>query len=94
MLPPSLPQQNDAAPVGVVSGVIDLVYRSADDGQLVVVDYKTDRVEGEALEARASDYREQASAYVAALAEALQPELRPRFELWFLHAGRVFELRV
>jgi ATP-dependent helicase/nuclease subunit A len=76
-------------PVAVVSGVIDLVYRDAASGQLVVVDYKTDRVEGAALEERAAHYSGQGGAYVDALAGALELEERPRFELWFLHAGQL-----
>jgi ATP-dependent exoDNAse (exonuclease V) beta subunit len=76
-----------------VSGLIDLVYREPGSGRFVVVDYKTDRIEDpQALEERAAGYRAQAQAYVQALAEALQPELAPRFELWFLHAGRIVPL--
>jgi ATP-dependent helicase/nuclease subunit A len=88
------PADEDTAAVGVVSGVIDLVHREEATGKLVVVDYKTDRVEGEALEARAAHYAGQAAAYVDALTDALGLDERPRFELWFLHAGRRCALEV
>ena len=81
--------------MAVVSGVIDLVYRDPRDGRFVVVDFKSDRIEGDSrIEARAADYTEQAARYVEALALALELDERPRFELWFLHAGRVVELCV
>jgi ATP-dependent exoDNAse (exonuclease V) beta subunit len=57
---------------------------------MVVADYKTDDVEGEeALAARAAAYAPQGAAYVRAVAEALGLQEAPRFELWFLAAGRV-----
>jgi ATP-dependent exoDNAse (exonuclease V) beta subunit len=51
-----------------LEGYVDLVYR--DDDGLVVVDYKTDAVSGETLEARLAHYRVQAAAYALAVAEA------------------------
>jgi ATP-dependent exoDNAse (exonuclease V) beta subunit len=57
---------------------------------MVVADYKTDDVEGDdALAARAAAYAPQGAAYVRAVAEALGLPETPRFELWFLAAGRV-----
>jgi ATP-dependent exoDNAse (exonuclease V) beta subunit len=85
LLPPG-----DEGPVGFVSGVIDLVYRDPDSGELVVADYKTDRVEGEAaLDERRRLYAPQAEAYRRALHEALGLAAPPRFELWFLAADRI-----
>jgi ATP-dependent exoDNAse (exonuclease V) beta subunit len=52
----------------VVEGFIDLVYRSPDG--LVIIDYKTDAVPGEALESRVAVYRPQLAAYARALADA------------------------
>ena len=75
-------------PVGFVAGTVDLLYRDPGDGALVVADYKTDEVEGAALEERASSYASQGRAYVRAVQEALGLATPPRLELWFLHAGR------
>ncbi|MCK6504201.1 UvrD-helicase domain-containing protein [Myxococcota bacterium] len=83
------PPAGDAGPVGAVVGAIDLVYRDPGDGALVVADYKTDEVEGEALDARVVAYGPQLRTYCRALQEALDLPAPPRGELWFLHAGQV-----
>jgi ATP-dependent helicase/nuclease subunit A len=86
LLPPPV---SDAGPVGFVSGAIDLVYRDPDTNELVVVDYKTDRVETDEDHAeRAKGYAAQGAQYRRALQEALGLAELPRFELWFLHSGR------
>ncbi len=83
LLPP------DAGAAGCVAGAIDLVYR--DEGELVVVDFKTDEVEDEeALAARAAAYAPQEALYARALQEGLGPPAPPRCELWFLWADRVW----
>jgi len=84
LAPDELPPSNDA-PVGFVSGAIDLLYE--DDRGLVVVDYKTDEVAGRSLEELAARYAQQGAAYTAAVQRALGLTARPRFELWFLQAG-------
>ena len=87
---PSAVAARDPA-AGFVSGAVDLVYLDGD--ALVVADYKTDRVEGEAELAEAAEgYRPQGAVYTATVAEALGLSGTPRFELWFLHAGRVVTL--
>ncbi|MEA2690931.1 MAG: ATP-dependent helicase/nuclease subunit, partial [Acidobacteriota bacterium] len=87
LLPPG---RGENAPVGYVAGAIDLLYKDVGTGSLVVADYKTDEVQGEeALAARATAYAPQGAAYVRAVAEALGLPEPPRFELWFLPAGRV-----
>ena len=87
LLPPGA---GDAGPAGYVSGRIDLVYLDPETGDPVVADYKTGRTEtdGEIREA-AARYAAQGAHYVRAVREALGLEKDPRFELWFLHAGRV-----
>jgi len=55
----------------------------------VIADYKTDRVSADDVAAQAEVHRAQGRAYVDALTTALRLEEPPRFELWFLHAGRV-----
>jgi ATP-dependent helicase/nuclease subunit A len=88
-LPVLLPPGESGA-VGFVSGAIDLLYRDPESDELVVADYKTDRVETEdELQARAEGYRGQGKVYVEAVQRALGLERPPRFELWFLHAGRI-----
>ena len=86
-----LPAEPDGdGPVGFVAGAIDLLYRDPATNEFVVVDYKTDRVEGEAaLAERAARYAGQAASYRRAVQEALALAQPPRFELWFLHAGAV-----
>jgi ATP-dependent helicase/nuclease subunit A len=84
------PEPEGDGPVGFVAGAIDLLYRDPATGEFVIVDYKTDRVEGEAaLRERAEHYAGQAAHYRRAIREALALEREPRFELWFLHAGSV-----
>ncbi len=79
-------------PVGFVAGAIDLLYRDPATGELVIADYKTDTVEGAALDEHAKRYAEQGEVYVRAVAAALGLSSRPRFELWFLQAGGVCTL--
>ncbi len=82
--------QDETAPVGYHPGTIDLLYRDPDSGEIVVADFKTDRVDTTAeLEARVLAYREQGVVYQRAIAEALGLRERPRFELWFLRADRI-----
>jgi ATP-dependent helicase/nuclease subunit A len=77
-------------PIGYFAGTIDLVYRDPESGEIVVADYKTDLVEGEAeLEARAAVYRRQGSVYQRAVTDAMGLAAPPRFELWFFHADRI-----
>jgi ATP-dependent exoDNAse (exonuclease V) beta subunit len=88
LVPPA--ESTEDAPVGFVSGAIDLLYRDPGTGELVVADYKTDQVESEAeIAERAEHYRAQGAVYVDAVQRALGLAYTPRFELWFLHAGVV-----
>jgi ATP-dependent exoDNAse (exonuclease V) beta subunit len=90
LLPPG---EGDGSPVGVVTGAIDLLYRDPRDGRIVVADYKTDEVETEEeIRARAAVYAPQGSLYSRAVREALELEQAPRFELWFLRAGRTLQV--
>ncbi len=84
------PGSDETGPVGFESGVIDLVYRDPDSDELVVADYKTDRVAGrEECEARATHYEAQGRFYTETLQRALGLRRAPRFELWFLQAGEI-----
>ena len=55
----------------ILQGQVDLVFE--EDGRRILVDYKTDRVAGRDLEARARDYEPQIRLYAAALADAGRP---------------------
>jgi ATP-dependent helicase/nuclease subunit A len=89
-LPVLLPAGETDAAVACISGVIDLVYRDPASGELVIADYKTDRVEaGADLRERATRYRRQGEVYQRALHDGLGLDTLPRFELWFLHADRI-----
>ena len=84
------PGDGPHAPVGVVTGAIDLLYRDPERGDVVIADYKTDEVATAAdLDRRAAAYAPQGAAYVRAVQEALELKKAPRFELWFLRADRV-----
>jgi ATP-dependent helicase/nuclease subunit A len=84
------PEDPDTGPVGFVAGAIDLVHRDPATGELVVVDYKTDRIETKAeIAERTRGYAAQGAEYQRALREALRLDAPPRFELWFLYAGAV-----
>jgi ATP-dependent exoDNAse (exonuclease V) beta subunit len=79
-----------SAPAGFFSGAVDLLYRDPQAGELVVADYKTDRIEaGPELREAAERYAHQGAGYVRAVQEALGLPAPPRFELWFLHAGEI-----
>jgi ATP-dependent exoDNAse (exonuclease V) beta subunit len=78
---------DEHGPVGATVGVVDLLYRDPDSGELVVADYKSDRVGAEALRERTSAYARQGAIYVEAVRRALGRA--PRFELWFLHADQI-----
>lgn len=70
----------------LVEGQIDLVYE-AEDGSLVVVDFKTDDVcDAEEAAARAADYRPQVALYAAALERATGRAVRET-ALLFLAPG-------
>lgn len=84
------PPAADSGPVDSVQGAIDLLYREPGTGEWVVADFKTDRVEGDAeLAERARAYASQGEVYTRAVREALGLDREPRFELWFLHPGRI-----
>ena len=54
----------------VIEGIIDLLYRDH-DGQLVILDYKSDRVDSDAaVEVKLDHYRMQGAAYAAAVERA------------------------
>lgn len=81
---------NGNAAVGAVTGAIDLVYRDPDTGEIVVADYKTDHLaDDHELQDRAAVYQPQLEIYARALQGAMNLDVTPRRELWFLGSGVV-----
>jgi ATP-dependent exoDNAse (exonuclease V) beta subunit len=76
--------------VGAVTGAIDLVYQDSDTGEIVVADYKTDQLadDGE-IQDRSAVYQPQLEIYARALKQALNLDVMPRQELWFVGSGVV-----
>lgn len=74
--------ETDPGPV-LMRGSIDLLYEL--EGQLIVADYKTNRIEGKELSEVAGHYKIQKEAYLKAIRETLKRE--PLFELHFLRGG-------
>ncbi|MCD4748485.1 MAG: UvrD-helicase domain-containing protein [Thermoanaerobaculales bacterium] len=78
------------AAVGAVTGAIDLVYRDPDTDEIVVADYKTDRLADDAeIQDRAGVYQPQLEIYARAFQEAMNLDVTPRQELWFVGSGVV-----
>ncbi len=95
LLPPAADFPDDPGPIGFISGAIDLLYREEGGGRYVVADYKTDEVRDDVeLTARAAAYASQGGLYVRAVREALGLSETPRFELWFLAVGKIFEVEI
>ena len=69
----------------LLQGVADCFFE--EDGALVIVDFKTDRVAPDALAERAEHYRPQLEAYSLALAQIFGKPVKERV-LYFLHAGK------
>ncbi len=76
--------------VGAVTGAIDLVYRDRSAGEIVVADFKTDRLADDTeIQDRAAVYRPQLEIYARALQQAMNLDVTPRQELWFVGSGVV-----
>lgn len=89
-LPVLLEPTEGEMPLGCLSGAIDLLYRDPESGELVVADFKTDRIEASELAARATVYRPQEARYARAVRQAFALERSPRTELWFLWPDRLW----
>ena len=60
-------------------------------GDVVIADYKTDAVDEAGLAERTAVYRPQGEVYRRAVRDALDLDMAPRFELWYLYADRIVE---
>ena len=81
------------APAGeevLLQGVVDCWFME-EDGTATVLDFKTDRVGLEQVEARAEDYRPQLKAYSRALSQAAGVAVGRRC-LWFFSVGKAIEV--
>lgn len=83
---PLLLSKHDADGVQtVLTGAIDMAYRDPASDELVLVDFKTDRLASpDAATRQVERYRGQADAYRQAIQTALQLEAPPSMEFWFL----------
>lgn len=88
-VPLLLTPEEDQQPTDVLIGSVDLLYRDPDDGHVVVVDFKTDRVSSRAVAARAQQHLAQGELYQRAVQRALDLDTPPRLELWFLWPDRI-----
>src|SRR5262249_18670321 len=78
----------DSSELLLVRGIVDLIFNCGDGWELI--DYKTDAVDGPALQSRAAEYHGQLAIYAHAVeAEFAQPVLRK--SLVFLHPRRIIE---
>ncbi|MBR6677312.1 MAG: helicase-exonuclease AddAB subunit AddA [Oscillospiraceae bacterium] len=74
----------------MLHGVVDCWWEN-EDGTVTVLDFKTDRVKGKALEIRAEEYREQVESYCRALERILEKKVSKRL-LYFFSEGRTVSL--
>ena len=79
----------DADDSVLLQGVVDCFFE--EDGTLVVVDFKTDRVAPDALAERAEHYRPQLEAYSLALAQVIGKPVKEKI-LYFLRRGEQITL--
>jgi ATP-dependent exoDNAse (exonuclease V) beta subunit len=75
----------------ILDGAIDLLYEQP-DGQLVIVDYKTDRVSEADFASRAESYRPQGTAYAQAVRSATGKDVSHVALVFAALGGRVSEI--
>ncbi|MBQ4370164.1 MAG: helicase-exonuclease AddAB subunit AddA, partial [Oscillospiraceae bacterium] len=73
----------------LLQGVVDLCFE--ENGELVIVDYKTDRVFGRALDDRAESYRRQIEIYARAMERICGKKVREKI-IYFIEAGKAVRL--
>lgn len=72
-------------PLGAYCGAIDLLNRDPETGEVVVAEFKTDRLESQDdLARRSLVYAPQEEQYARAVQEMLHLDRPPRTELWWL----------
>jgi ATP-dependent helicase/nuclease subunit A len=83
------PSADSAAEIVVVQGIIDLLVRTAEG--LLVIDFKSDRVAGQEVDARAELYRDQLQTYAGAAAQILASPVREKW-LYFLTPRQAIQI--
>ena len=73
----------------LLQGVVDLCFE--ENGELVIVDYKTDRVFGARIAERAESYRQQIDIYAGAMERISGKKVREKI-IFFTEAGRAVKL--
>jgi ATP-dependent exoDNAse (exonuclease V) beta subunit len=81
---PLLMASGTAGPVGAWVGSIDLLYRCPETNDVVVADYKTDRVGNQDPKVVAEHHRAQGAVYTQAVQAALGLDHPPKFEVWLI----------
>lgn len=74
----------------LLQGIVDCFFE--EDGALVIVDFKTDRVTAETVGERAEEYRPQLEAYALALSRVMEKPVKEKL-LCFLRTGETVTLR-
>ena len=74
----------------LLQGVVDCWFEE-DDGTITVVDFKSDRVSRDTVQARVDEYRGQLSVYTRALSEVMGCTVGKRY-LWFFAIGDAVEV--
>jgi ATP-dependent helicase/nuclease subunit A len=72
-----------------VEGVVDCVLLEEDG--ITILDFKTDRVSGDALMVRAESYRPQVAAYAEAMGRIYQKQIKETL-LYFFHTGQFVKM--
>jgi ATP-dependent helicase/nuclease subunit A len=73
----------------LLQGVVDCVLFE-DDG-ITILDFKTDRVSGDAMLARAENYRPQVEAYAEAMRRIFRKPVKKTL-LYFFHTGQFVQM--
>lgn len=89
LIPASVLDTNASEDQVLLQGVVDCCFETAEG--LTIVDFKTDRVFGDAVAERAEHYRPQLEAYSSALERVLEKKVIRRV-LYFLAVGETVEL--
>ncbi len=91
-LPLLAPPEGEEGPLVGLVGSVDLLLRDEERGGLCIVDFKTDDLPADRLDAGVDRHAAQLRAYGRALRLAYGLTSTPRAELWFLRADRRVEV--
>lgn len=83
-------EEEDAGETVIIQGVVDCLF--AEGGGLVLIDYKTDRLQGESPEEAAEKHRFQVGKYAEAVGNILGKPVREAY-VYFFEGGHAVRLR-